>query len=102
MEFPRLPSRLESIFYFQTLSQADAYEVFTNVPLMNLYEVERMHPEAVEALFDFRALQPNGEFGFEWARAYWRGEAPCLSSNPENYQEVLSVTPLRVLRRVER
>lgn len=104
LEFPGLPSRLASAFYLETLEGARAYRQNQNMQLVNTYEVERVAADAVEAKADFRRVQPVGALGFDWARAYWRGEGfpeDALNGiDPNLYLETLSVSPLRVVRLV--
>lgn len=103
-EFPNLPSRLQSAFYFDTLERAAAYRQHQNMRHVNLYEVDRVTADTVEARVDFRRVTPVGPLGFDWARSYWRGEAfptDRLNGVDSNlYVETLSVSALRVVRLV--
>jgi hypothetical protein len=71
---------------------------------VNLYEVERVANDAVEARVDFRRVSPMGALGYGWARSYWRGEAfanDVLNGVDSNlYVETLSVSALRIVRLV--
>ncbi len=103
-EFNGLPSRLEAAFYLDTEDRARTYRQNQNMQHVNTYEVDRVIADAVEARVDFRRVNPIGAIGFDWARAYWRGDGlPDDVQNgidPSLFLETLSVTPLRIVRLV--
>ncbi len=94
------PSRLSSAFFFNTKEQADTYANIQKLHFYNLYEVELTIPKAAVAEADHRRVQPMGALGFDWARAYWRGDPLPLTENEHFYRECFTESDLRVLRRV--
>lgn len=100
-EFRSLPSRFESVFFFSSRAVADGYRVVAGSALLLMYEVELLDPGAPQHEADWKGTGPYDGDG-EWARRYWRGDVmpdrPALPGTLS--REMLAVTPLRVLGRV--
>lgn len=101
-EYDHLPSRLDAVFYFDTIIQMRAYLHHQQMAFVNVYEVSAAE-QSIEARTDFRRVQPIGPADFTWARQYWAG-SPFLSGMgaepPTNFTETFSVTPLIISRLV--
>lgn len=101
IEFPNSPSRFSSTFFFETQDQAIQYANDNQFAFVNLYEVELADMNAPIVDVDHRRISPLGAVGFEWARAYWRGDPWPGSENPHLFRERLTTSPLRIVRRVQ-
>lgn len=101
-EFPSLPSRLESVFFFSSKAAADVYKLVSGGAFLLMYEVEILYPSAPQHEADWKGTGPYESDG-EWARRYWRGDVmPDRPALPGALaREMLAVTPLRVISRVD-
>lgn len=99
-EFPNAVSRLECAYFFDNEPDAERYRAEpSHIQTMLLYEVELVDPQARQFATDYRRVNPHGPVDTEWVRAYWRGEM-LPPEGALSYREILSVTPLRVVRRL--
>ncbi len=99
-EFPNMPSRLQSSFFFHTKEQALTYLATRGLSSYALYEVEIVSSATVVADVDFRRVDPSGSIGLEWARAYWRGDLMPPVGNDHLFRQRFTASDLRVLRNI--
>jgi hypothetical protein len=101
-EFSALPSRFESVFFFSSKAAADKYRVMPGSALLVMYKVELLDPSAPQHEADWKGTGPYEDDG-KWARRYWSGDVmPDRPGLPGALsREMLAVTALRVIRRVE-
>jgi hypothetical protein len=105
LEFPRMPSRLDSAFAYTSLDTARFHMSLPQVrghmfPI--LYEVEKVDENAPEHRADYNVVQPlprRPETMLEIARLYWTAglwtttaEAPNIRS-----EELVTLSPLRIV-----
>lgn len=99
-EFPSLPSRLACAFAIETLEDAIAYR--NAAALVSLiYEVDFVDPAASHHQTDYALIAPSGALNLDWARAYWRGSQAIPSDGRPQRTEILTMSPLRILARIE-
>jgi hypothetical protein len=96
-EFPNLPSRWSSSFFFDSQLEARGYQA-AHAQFLILYEVELVDPLAAIHRADYRRNVPNATASLDWCRAYWRGEHFAADAEGRHCTELLAETPIRVLR----
>lgn len=90
LEFPAMPSRLQSLFACRSLSEAQAFRSQARAPHAKIFEVD----SEVSFVGDMQLIHMGSSPAscLELVRKYWRGEA---SGSPTF--EVLLSCPVRVL-----
>jgi hypothetical protein len=96
-EFPDLPSRWSSSFFFDNESEARGYQA-AHAAFLILYEVELVDLRAAIHRADYRRNVPNATPSLDWCRAYWRGEHFAAEADGRRCTELLAETPIRVVR----
>lgn len=102
-EFPSFVSRLDCVF--ASMTQIGAMQFINDVrratPHDAVYEAELVDPAAPAQWGEWNNVGVgNDPVNFDWARAYWRG-VQVGESVPTGFQwEMMTRSPLRLLRRV--
>ena len=96
--FPQLPSRMDCAFFFDSIGEARFYR--NSDPgrtMINLYEIDLVDPKAVQHRTDWRRVSPSGPVDLTWIVDYWSGTMLLPHESGHICQEVLAVTPLKIV-----
>lgn len=95
---PQKPSRLECCFAFLSREESDRFRPYAGFHHHVLYEVELAEPDKGFSVFDIALMRMDGPLRVDWADAYWNGVVEIGETQPPNIREVLTLSPLRVVR----
>ncbi len=101
-DFPALPSRLESLFLFETEAQARQFQLQAQRPYDLVYEVELLDENAPKCVVDVALISPtaNGQLLpieqlESQASVYW-----ASSQNTCVIPEILTMSSAKIIRRL--
>ncbi len=101
-EFPDKPSRLAAAYFFDTEEMAKVYGMADQLRYIAgiLYEVELLNPSAPQHRTDWNALPQSENPDADMARRYWQGYEYSLVVGAIERVEVLSQTPMKIVREI--